>query len=76
VATVYLAPQRPIQNFKNTPIKMAHKIEVPNIAPVLVASITSPEPIYSAHHTIDGPIIEKIINPRGGFFISLKIYSA
>ena len=62
-------PLTPIQYFSTIPATMAHITAVPRIAPVRVARITSPEPIYSAHHTNAGPTISKIAMPVGGLEI-------
>jgi len=56
----------PIQYFKKIPITTAQMMEWPNIAPVRVARIISPEPMYSAHQTKDGPTRAKIARPFGG----------
>lgn len=45
---------------------MAQITPVPKMAPVRVARITSPEPMYSAHHTKAGPTSVKIARPLGG----------
>jgi hypothetical protein len=71
VRTVYLAPDIPIQNFRKTPMTIAQIIPEPSMAPVRVAIITSPDPIYSDAHTREGPIIRIIPNPIGGFDIVL-----
>ena len=41
------------------------------MAPVRVARMTSPEPIYSAAQTNDGPTRAKTARPTGGFLISV-----
>jgi len=51
---------------RKIPKATAQMIEVPNMAPFRVASITSPEPMYSAAQTIDGPTSPKIAKPFGG----------
>jgi hypothetical protein len=56
----------PIQYFSTIPATIAHITPVPKIAPVRVAKITSPEPMYSAHHTKAGPTTAKIARPLGG----------
>ena len=42
---------------------------VPKIAPVRVANITSPDPIYSAHQIKAGPTNAKTARPLGGCLI-------
>jgi hypothetical protein len=66
VDIVYLAPDIPIQNFRKIPKMIAHIIPEPSMAPVRVAIITSPDPIYSDAHTREGPINRSIPKPLGG----------
>ena len=47
--------------------RMPQRTPVPGMAPVRVAMITSPEPMYSAHQIMEGPTIAR---PRGGDLIS------
>jgi len=72
VQTVYLAPLIPIQYFRKIPNRTDHRSVELNIAPVRVASTTSPEPIYSPHHTNAGPTSAKTIKPFGGVFICVS----
>ena len=44
--------------------------------PVRVARTNSPEPIYSAHQTNEGPTSASIISPLGGFGISMSLIYA
>jgi hypothetical protein len=59
----------PIQYFRKIPIRIAHRIDGPRIAPARVAKITSPEPIYSDVQTKDGPTRVNIAKPFGGIAI-------
>jgi hypothetical protein len=45
VTTVYRAPHRPIQYFRKMPQTIAQMMAVPRIAPVRVATMTSPDPM-------------------------------
>ncbi|MHC4540775.1 MAG: hypothetical protein ACYS74_13495 [Planctomycetota bacterium] len=63
----------PIQNFRKMPTTMVHSTAVPRIAPVRVAMITSPEPIYSAAQTKDGPTIARAARPTGAFLIARSL---
>ena len=54
---------------RNIPMITAQRIPVPSIAPLRVAKITSPEPIYSEHQINDGPIRARTINPLGAVSI-------
>jgi hypothetical protein len=69
VQTVYLAPLIPIQYFKKIPRRIAQIPAVPRMAPVRVAMITSPEPMYSAAQTSDGPTSARIARPVNGLSI-------
>ena len=62
-----------VQNFKNIPSTIAQSTVIPKIAPVRVAKITSPEPIYSAAHTIEGPKSAKTASPTGAFLILISL---
>ena len=66
VATVYQPPAKPMTNLRNTPTITTQSTPVPRMAPVRVARITSPEPMYSEHQTIDGPIANSSPKPTGG----------
>ena len=55
VQTVYRAPLMPIQNLRKIPLTITQIIPVPNMAPLRVARITSPEPMYSDAQTMEGP---------------------
>jgi hypothetical protein len=66
VQTVYLAPLIPIQNLRKIPLIRTHKIPVPKMAPLRVARITSPEPMYSEAQTIDGPRTARMASPVKG----------
>ena len=68
-------PLSPIQYFKNMPTMTAQRTAEPSIAPVRVAKITSPEPIYSAHQTKDGPTKARTARPRGGVRIVVSSIS-
>jgi hypothetical protein len=71
VHTVYRPPLIPIQYFRNMPKTTDHRIAELRIAPVRVASTTSPEPMYSAHQTKAGPTRARIFSPVGGAGIGL-----
>jgi hypothetical protein len=66
VVTVYKAPASPIQYLMKMERSGTHRMANPRIAPDRGARITSPEPMYSAHHTIPGPTATSRANPAGG----------
>jgi len=72
--TVQQAPLMPIQKLRKIPEATTQMIAVPKIVPVLVANMTSPEPMLSAAHTKERPTnitIACLLVEKRRFFSSL-----
>ena len=61
-----------IDILRKIPVMTAQMTLVPMIAPVRVASMTSPEPTNSDAHITDGPTKRKIAKPFGGRLIFMR----
>jgi len=62
----------PIQTFRNIPEMTTQLIPDPNMAPLRVASMTSPDPINSDTHTMDGPSTANMASPVRGALMELR----
>ncbi len=73
VMAVHWAPAIPMDALSRMASAIAHSTDVPSKAPVRVARMTSPEPMYSAHQTKDGPTTARMARPRGAMRMRFSI---